>query len=52
MDKNTLERCVAALEAEMQRLKGRASIATAPWWEQIAGVFAGDRRIRSGDAPW
>ena len=42
MAKNTLERRVAALEAEIERLKGRASAAGTPWWEQIAGVFGGD----------
>ena len=57
MGKNTLERRVAALEAEIERLKGSAPAAAAggtPWWEQIAGVFGGeatfDRAMRLGQA--
>ena len=42
MAKRTLERRVAALEAEVERLKGSAGAAGVPWWEQIAGVFGGD----------
>jgi hypothetical protein len=43
MAKNTLERRVAALEAEIERLKDRVGAAPGPpWWEQIAGSFSGD----------
>jgi hypothetical protein len=43
MSRNSLERRVAALEAEIARLKARGpAAASAAWWEQVAGVFAGD----------
>jgi hypothetical protein len=42
MAKNTLESRVATLEAEIQRLKDRATSSNAQWWEQITGVFSGD----------
>jgi hypothetical protein len=45
MSRNSLERRVAALEAEIARLKARqgpAAATTTAWWEQVAGVFAGD----------
>lgn len=39
-----LERRVAALEADMTKLKSRieAMHTTQPWWEQIAGTFQHD----------
>ena len=39
-----LERRVAALEAEVTKLKSRlqALQTTQPWWEQIAGTFQHD----------
>lgn len=39
-----LERRVATLEAEVERLKARLDEppAVAPWWERISGAFADD----------
>ena len=41
----SLEKRVAALEAEMERLKQQRHTATTsklPWWEQIRGTFKDD----------
>jgi hypothetical protein len=45
MSAKELETRVAALEAEVSRLKARMDEAVPPkkpWWEQIAGTFEGD----------
>jgi hypothetical protein len=50
LDENTmatddLEKRVAALEAEVTKLKARAQVprdSNLPWWERIAGSFEGD----------
>ena len=45
MAKVKLEERVAALEAEVARLKEKlksAANASQPWWEQISGTFAND----------
>jgi hypothetical protein len=42
--KSTLEQRLAALEAEVTKLKRKidALETTKPWWEQIAGTFQND----------
>ena len=44
VSKSPLEQRVAALEAEVTRLKRKldAMETTTPWWEQIAGTFEND----------
>jgi hypothetical protein len=44
MASSQLERRVAALEAEVAKLKNTLEVKdqTPPWWEQIAGTFEND----------
>lgn len=44
MAKNNLEERVAALEAEIERMKNgmNGAVKKKPWWEEIWGSFAGD----------
>ena len=44
MASSQLERRVAALEAEVAKMKNKleAKDQTPPWWEQIAGTFEND----------
>jgi len=40
-----IEKRVAILEAEVERLRSKVELAgtpTMPWWERIAGTFAND----------
>jgi hypothetical protein len=37
-----LEQRLAALEAEVARLKRATPPSNKPWWEQVEGAFAGD----------
>jgi hypothetical protein len=45
MSKASLEERVAALEADVARLKGgveRPDVEMAPWWKKFQGAFAAD----------